>query len=360
MLDSISSGLSSAGSALQGGVQSAFSSASSLAEKVGVKDIAGGIKDGFGKASDAIGGIFKKAPSVKADTSFPSSTLPRATARKEETPQFVAPVPGTPLIYPVDMKYFTKFTFYQYKRLIATETPKQLPTATIVLPMPSNLSEAFTVGYDTPALGTLAGVGSEGLMKALEGAKLGNDAVSMVKGALGGATEGGTVKGMASAATLAAAMNFMKNNKGTIGQDLIRKTTGMVPNPFLAVLFRNVDMRTHQFSYRFAPNNLKELQTVKSIIKQLKIRMLPGLLEGSLDAAFTFPDTCLISFGPVENPPYKIKRCVLENMSVNYSPNGPAFFKTGDPVIVDVSLSFKEIEIYTRRDELGPRSTSPI
>ena len=52
MLDSISSGLSSAGSALQGGVQSALSSASSLAEKVGVQDIAGGIKDGFGKASD--------------------------------------------------------------------------------------------------------------------------------------------------------------------------------------------------------------------------------------------------------------------------------------------------------------------
>jgi len=360
MLDSISSGLSSAGSALQGGVQSAFSSASSLAEKVGVQDIAGGIKDSFGKASDAIGGIFKKAPSVKADTSFPSSTLPRAATRREETPQFVAPVPGTPLIYPVDMKYYTKFTFYQYKRIIATEAPKQLPTSTIVLPMPSNLSESFNVNYDTPELGAIGGAATEAAIRAAQTIQNESGFINkVVQGAVSAAGTA-TAAGIGSAVGLTASLNILKNAKIQTGGDIVKKVTGLTPNPFIATIFKNVQMRSHQFSYRFTPNNLKELQTVKAIIKQLKLRMLPDFLEGSLDMAFTFPDTCEIAFGPASNPPYKIKRSVLKDMSVNYSPNGPAFFKTGDPVIVEITLSFIEVEPYTRRDEADPKSTSPI
>lgn len=40
----------------------------------------------------------------------------------------------------------------------------------------------------------------------------------------------------------------------------------------------------------------------------------------------------------------------MTGLSVNYSPNGPAFFKTGDPVIVDISMTFKEMSAFTRLD----------
>ena len=251
-IDSIASGLSSAGSALQGGVQSAFSSASSLAEKVGVSDIASGIKEQFGKASDAVGGLFKKSPAAKADTSFPSSTLPRAATKKDEKPVFqAAPVPGAPLVYPADMKYYTKISFYQYKRIIATDTPKQLPTATIILPMPSNLSEAFNVEYDRPELGAIAGATSDAAIKAISemtGQNAGG--VDAIRQALGQ----GTLSGVASGVGITASLNVLKNLKNQTAGDIVRKATGLTPNPYIATIFKNVNMRSHQFSYRFAPN----------------------------------------------------------------------------------------------------------
>ena len=40
----------------------------------------------------------------------------------------------------------------------------------------------------------------------------------------------------------------------------------------------------------------------------------------------------------------------MTGLNVNYSPNGPAFFKTGDPVIVDISMTFREMSAFTRLD----------
>ena len=39
-------------------------------------------------------------------------------------------------------------------------------------------------------------------------------------------------------------------------------------------------------------------------------------------------------------------------MSVNYAPNGPAFYKgsLGHPVEVDIQLNFKEIALMTREE----------
>jgi hypothetical protein len=129
---------------------------------------------------------------------------------------------------------------------------------------------------------------------------------------------------------------------------------GVAPNPHLAVLFSNIGLRTHSFSYRFAPTSASELQTLKKIIQHLKTRMLPGMDTSML---FTFPDVCDIEFGPNKDKPYKIKRCVMESINVNYTPMGsPAFFKTGDPVMVDIQMSFKETSVFTRVDLPAPET----
>ena len=136
---------------------------------------------------------------------------------------------------------------------------------------------------------------------------------------------------------------------GATGSAVAQIASGTAPNPNLAVLFKNIGLRDHSFSYRFAPHSEQELKTLKEIIKQLKIRMLPGFVSAA-DALYTFPDMCDISFTPGAVESFKIKRCVLTNLSVNYAPNGPAFFKTGDPVVVEISMQFKEMSPVTRRD----------
>jgi hypothetical protein len=78
--------------------------------------------------------------------------------------------------------------------------------------------------------------------------------------------------------------------------------------------------------------------------------MLPGM--SGHDMLFSFPDVVDIKFVTGKGQaPYTIKRCVMESLDVNYSPGGsPAFFKTGDPVMVELSMSFKEMSPFTRDD----------
>ena len=79
--------------------------------------------------------------------------------------------------------------------------------------------------------------------------------------------------------------------------------------------------------------------------------MLPRVSENTM--LFSYPSTCDISFhnGDNKEVPYKIKRCVMKSLTVNYAPNGtPAFFKSGDPVMVEVSMSFMEMSPFTAND----------
>lgn len=338
LISDITAGAQAQFSNLQGGL-------ASLANKVslnGLKDIANKGVEGLSKAA---GGLFAKSPAAQIQTVFPTNGLPKIGPEKADPgppPTLKSTVPASALTYPTDLKYFTMFKFATYQRILATDKPKEQYTATIVLPMPSNLNEVFTVGYDTAELG-LAGAGADQLIRRAR----------EFQGASGGSVRGGaddvTMAGIAVGAITAAGAAAL--GQKSVAKDVARIASGLTPNPYQAVIFNNVELRTHSFQYRFAPNSRAELETVKKIIKQLKKAMLPSFIKGSADTAFSFPDTCEISFGPNKEVPYKFKKCVMTGMAVNYSPNGPAFFKTGDPVIVDVSMSFKEIEPYTRRDE---------
>lgn len=332
LVSDITAGAQAQFSNLQGGL-------ASLADKVslnGLKDIA---NKGVAGLSKAAGGLFAKSPAAQIQTSFPTNGLPRIAPDAAEPgppPALKSTVPVSALTYPTDLKYFTMFKFATYQRILPTDKPKQQYTATIVLPMPSNLNENFNVDYRTPDLG-VAGAAADQLMR--------NFADTGVRGGANDAT----IEGVAAGAITAAGAALL--GQTSMAADVARIVTGLTPNPYEAVIFNNVKLRSHTFQYRFAPNSRAELETVKKIIKQLKKSMLPGFIKGSADTAFTFPETCEITFGPNKEIPYKLKRCVLDGLTINYSPNGPAFFKTGDPVIVDVSMSFKEIEPYTRRDE---------
>lgn len=327
---------------LKQGIDSAYSQAADLGSKLSLDSVKQVISSGVDKVSNTMKGLFSAAPTVKVTTSFSKADLPKPPASatnsfpEKKQPKFAA---GT-LFFPATQKYYAIFTFNQYERIVVNQAPKEKTSVTIVLPMPTNLQENFSVEYETPALGAITGSLSDSVLKGIRSAQgdtttQGSTAAKDAGGSITAAIGAGTINGL---------------SKIPKAGEVARLTTGLTPNPYLAVLFKNVNLRTHSFQYRFAPASLEELKQLKQIIKELKKRMLPGMTAGS-DMLFTFPDTVDITFGPTKDVPYKIKKCVMESLSVNYSPNGPAFFKTGDPVIVDISMTFKEMSPYTRLDE---------
>jgi hypothetical protein len=76
--------------------------------------------------------------------------------------------------------------------------------------------------------------------------------------------------------------------------------------------------------------------------------MHPNYKIGNL--AFEYPDEFTIEFSSTLAPYlYKIGTCVLKNVSINYNAEGvPAFFDTGAPVSVEISMTFQETKIITK------------
>lgn len=350
-------------------VNSGYSQLKDIGSKVNLDSAKNLVSSGVDKISGAAKNLFGgKVPSFNLPTSFkrspdfgptPASVAAQGSANVHRnlagyaaSPEatrkmFEAPDIAT-YVYPANQKYYTLFTFNQYERIVPNQAPKEKTSISIVLPMPPELKENFNVRYAEPALGIYGSVA--------------DSTIKGVRTALGDSNvpkDDKTLEGSIVALAGAGAIKGIEKIGGETGGAIARLATGVSPNPYLAVVFQDVQLREHTFQYRFSPRSLQELSTLKSIIKELKKRMLPGLTKGA-DLLFTFPDTCDISFGPDKRIPYEIKRCVMTNLSVNYSPNGPAFFKTGDPVIVDIAMSFREMSVFTRADMGEDKSDLPV
>jgi hypothetical protein len=251
------------------------------------------------------------------------------------------------------------FTFSSF----AQKSPIQPATVTnqksIILPMTSNLQETYQANYKQEALG-ITGTAAE---------KIANSIKNNMSGGVDMTTEGGKQFGAALNKAIKDIGNDEEFTAGVVGTvaaraaqavvgpvaSAVSQQLGATTNPNLAVLFDNISFRAHQFSFRLFPKSKKESDVLKQVIQVFRERMLPTIIGGGL--GYAFPDKCSIQIKP--QSPFPILECVLESMTINYAPNGPAFFKGdgSDPVVVDISLNFKEIVLMDRKKAQGENKT---
>ena len=139
--------------------------------------------------------------------------------------------------------------------------------------------------------------------------------------------------------------------------DLFNKAFGQAENPYMEVIFKNLSLRTFEYSFQFAPRSEDETHDVQAIIKLFRYHMAPELkgnnhryltLPSTFDIHYMFQDSPT-SLQPQENSFYsKIATCVLESVSVDYSPGGVHSFADGAPTQINMTLNFKETELLTK------------
>ena len=237
---------------------------------------------------------------------------------------------------------------------------------TILLPIPSNISDTNAARYGSSELNSIAGAAIGGIVKTMEaggafssgpdaGAKevmkeLGNT-ITQVTGKSGGVAgfQGLFTRQLASQAAGLLGANI------TPGQ-LLARTTGEILNPNMELLFNGPTLRSFRFSFKMTPRNDTEAGEIKKIIRCLKQSMAPKV--GSNNAAIndagggnTFlrtPNVFELRYrqGAIEHKFLnKFKQCFLENISVNYTADGVySTYGDGTPVSMIMDLSFKEIE----------------
>jgi len=247
--------------------------------------------------------------------------------------------------------------------------------ATVVLPIPSGIQDNNAVGWGDDTMNNMTAAVAGNINKDPLKAGLGQGLLSLgteITNALTGIKlPDATLRQMLTIADAAGIQNLaglMGNQqvKAAI-TSLIAKTAGfevpaetilargfgIVPNSNMELLFQGPTLRSFGFNWRMSPRSAKEARNVKRIIRMFKQGSAPRKLnsQSGAGAASLFlgtPNVFKLSYktGDKEiSGLNKFKICALVNMNVIYAPDGQwAAYAEGQPVSVQMSLNFQEIE----------------
>jgi hypothetical protein len=173
-------------------------------------------------------------------------------------------------------------------------------------------------------------------------------------------TEGGAdliATGIGAAEQLAAkgAINLGQYTGTNIGAGIQIGKRIMV-NPHAALQFEGMHFREFKLDFTFFPKSVADSVELDEIIFQLKYAMHPegfGQENGAaaLSQFWGYPQNFRLGFyAPNYKWLFRTSPCALLGCEVEYNGAGlPAFFKTtSDPVCIQMSLHFKELELLTK------------
>ena len=134
----------------------------------------------------------------------------------------------------------------------------------------------------------------------------------------------------------------------------------------MEILYSSPEFRSFKFDFMMYPRDSKEALEVQNILQKLRFHQAPELVKGSGGYFMYPPSEFDISFyynGQVNPNLPKIGTCVLTNIDIDYAPNGwhsyempdnlkPEVGRTGMPVAIRLSLSFKETEYLVKGSPL--------
>ena len=218
-------------------------------------------------------------------------------------------------------------------------------TDSVSLYLPPNVEETTSAKYEEAATGIAGFLVSAFGKKELAGM----DAAQLTR------KLGGGLEGIAKDMTFRA-IGLAGELVGAEGVEaLAKKAFGEASNPYMEVLFDQMQLRTFTYNFQFAPRNEDEAFMVQSIIQLFRFHMAPELRPNvnryvGLPSQFDIHYMFLSKDGVASENNYynKIATCVLQDCKVNYTPNGVKSFEDGGPTQTTMTLTFKEIELLTK------------
>jgi hypothetical protein len=173
-----------------------------------------------------------------------------------------------------------------------------------------------------------------------------------------------SLKNVAIKAGLSKLTDVAKEKAGEVGALGAFAATGVVTNPMLELLYISPSFRTFQFDFFFYPRDEREALEVQKIIERIRFHQAPEI-SNEFGKGFLIPPSefdIRFYYNGSQNPNIpQIATCVLENINLNYAPNGftayevpnentPALGRTGMPVSIQMTLQFKEVTYLTKED----------
>lgn len=226
----------------------------------------------------------------------------------------------------------------------------------ILLPMPSTINDTNQVSYSDDSLdaitATLAGAVGSTISTPLFDTSgklqmekvLGNIQQYLIKP---GIENSELIKNLILTSLAGQAASLAGTGNLSLNQALAR-SSGQIINPNVELLFNGPTIRNFRFSFKMTPRNKNEANQIRAIIRSLKAHMSPRDNTTNDNLFLSAPNIFELRYKKGSgNNLYlnRFKRCVLENMSVNYTgENVYATYEDGAPVSTVMDLTFKELE----------------
>jgi hypothetical protein len=248
----------------------------------------------------------------------------------------------------------------------------------ILLPIPSNIRESYSVEVGPTGTGLLGTLGAEALNGAASASSIINSLANTESGSLisdpAAAANYFMKSGLAS--TIAGAAGGIAGGVGgavigtLAGQgvtggalgDALSLASGTALNPHTTVMFRGMNLRSHNFEWAFSPRSQSEGEVLRKIIRAVKRNTLPSYQSAGGERSGTALDRVLLRYPSVvdisfvgldQSYFFEFKTCMITQVEVDYSQNGNAFFAGpagAKPVMIRFAINLMESKIHTAED----------
>ena len=306
-------------------------------------------------------GIASNSPAIKGSSATSSTTLPEKTIDEKRSSTLLGS--KSPLTFPSDLSadYYISFNAFKFSQDRATEVKRQFSfEQSVYLPLPGNISDTFGASYDKENLFFFGNAAKEGMNSMMqEGGTVSiQNALNQNVGNLAGKGATNLINTIKNDPTgagknaLAGALTYLVAGAGGPLAAAAKSSMQVTTNPFPVMIFQGTGFKPpFSFDWTFYPESLEEAKTVRKIIGYFRREMLPEMMAEN-KSILKVPAIFEIKMVP-DSYMRQFKRCVLTNMSVNYTPNGATFISSEDtkvPAAITMSLTFEEIEVWLADD----------
>jgi hypothetical protein len=266
------------------------------------------------------------------------------------------------------------FSEYKFSAVRSSSSPSVTSASrgSIILPFPMNMEDTLNIRIGTTELGNFGDIIAQGSEAASN--IQGSNATDIMSGATGnvfGALKqilpsgvdaakffNSFVTGAELPAGTSAAISYLARlgveKTAPAHARSVEAGIGTAFNPKQALLFESVNLKRHQWQWNLTPRSVSDSDMIMSIIRTFKRNALPASesMDGVRKYMLKYPNTCEIKLLGVDSRHFiQYKPIMIENISVNYSPNnGPSILAGGRPSSVILSVSGIETDMWTRDD----------
>lgn len=236
-------------------------------------------------------------------------------------------------------RYFTLMKFVSYKRTNPKLQAMRVDQADVVLPLPSNLREYYSLAYNDVEFDQLGGLTDSSTRIIDDYLSGGLDAAGLTSEIL---KSGGEL----SEALTRRTANFISSELSGV----IDRVTGTAVNPHITSVFKGVNLRSHSLQWKFVASSPEESKAITDIRDYIRNRAHPTKKSEFL---LNFPDEVYVSFFAGDKPfLFQVFKSVVADVVSDLSSDGTnAFFKGTDaPVVVGFTVNLREVEGLTRED----------